>query len=96
MTCGQLSKKSHVLGTRKHPEQAYKVCMGILHLNKKYGRDRLDKACRRAAGFGLFTYKGIKNILEKNLDDYQMDTFQSMPSHANIRGNRYYAAGGSQ
>jgi transposase len=87
---------THVLGTRKHPEQAYKTCMGILHLSKHYGPDRLNKACRRAASYGLFTYKGIKEILEKNLDDYQMDTFQSMPSHTNIRGNKYYAAGGSK
>jgi transposase len=86
---------THILKRRKHPEQAYKACMGILHLTKKYDRQRLDKACRRAVSFELYTYKGIKNILEKNLEDYQMDTFESMPTHANIRGNRYYASGGS-
>lgn len=87
---------THVLDSRKHPEQAFKTCMGILHLSKDYGPIRLDKACRRAASFGLFTYKGIKNILEKNLEDYQMDTFQSIPNHTNIRGNGYYAAGGTK
>lgn len=84
---------THVLKIRKHPEQAYKSCMGILHLNKKYGPVRLDKACARANSFGVYSYKRIKEILEKNLEEYQMDTFQSMPSHDNIRGNKYYAGG---
>ena len=66
---------SHVLESRKHPEQAYKVCMGILSLARQYDRQRLDKACKRAISFELYTYKGIKNILEKKLEDYQLDSF---------------------
>jgi transposase len=83
---------AHILESRKHPEQAYKVCMGILSLARKYDRQRLDKACKRAISFELYTYKGIKNILEKNLEDYQLDSFEPLlPTHANIRGNQYYS-----
>lgn len=87
---------TQVLRRRKHPEQAYKSCMGILHLSRKYGRDRLNKACKRAMSFELYTYKGIKKILDSNLEDYQMDTFESMPTHANVRGNKYYTSGDSK
>jgi len=82
---------THILESRTHPEQAYKVCMGILSLARKYDRQRLDKACKRAISFELYTYKGIRNILEKKMEDYQLDTLQPMPSHANIRGNEYYS-----
>ena len=82
---------SHVLESRKHPEQAYRVCMGILSLARQYDRQRLDKACKRAISFELYTYKGIKNILEKKLEDYQLDSFEPLPSHPNIRGNEYYS-----
>ena len=82
---------THVLESRKHPEQAYKVCMGILSLARKYDRQRLDKACKRAISFDLYTYKGIKNILEKKLEEYQLDRFEPMPLHPNIRGNQYYS-----
>jgi transposase len=82
---------THIMESREHPEQAYKVCMGILSLARKYDRQRLDKACKRAVSFDLYTYKGIKNILEKKLEDYQLESFEPMPSHPNIRGNEYYS-----
>jgi len=82
---------AHILESRKHPEQAYKVCMGILSLARKYDRHRLDKACKRAISFELYTYKGIKNILEKKLEDCQLDSFEPLPAHHNIRGNAYYS-----
>ena len=65
--------------------------MGILSLARKYDRQRLDKACKRAISFDLYTYKGIKNILEKKLEEYQLDRFEPMPLHPNIRGNQYYS-----
>ncbi|MBU1077918.1 MAG: IS21 family transposase [Spirochaetes bacterium] len=40
----------------------------ILRLQKKYGRQRLEAACGRAAFFCNYSYGGIKNILEKELD----------------------------
>ena len=40
----------------------------ILRLQKKYGRQRLEAACGRAAFFCNYSYGGIKSILEKELD----------------------------
>jgi len=65
--------------------------MGILSLARKYDKPRLDKACKRAISFDLYSYQGIRNILEKKLEDHQLDSFESLPSHSNIRGTAYYA-----
>ena len=84
---------SHILKGRQHPEQAYKSCLGILSLTKKFDKERLNKACRKAMEFQHFSYKGIKNILENRLEDYQLDCFESpnvAAAHPNIRGNQYY------
>ena len=84
---------SHILKGRQHPEQAYKSCLGILSLAKKFDKERLNKACRMSIEFQRYSYKGIKNILENRTEDYQLDCFESpngAPSHPNIRGNQYY------
>ena len=79
-----------VLSQRQHPEQAYKVCMGILGLGKKYTPTRLNKACRIAIGFQHYSYKGIKRILENKMDDYKPEQCEPLPEHQNIRGHGYY------
>lgn len=82
----------YVLDNREHPEQAFKVCMGILNLVKSYGASRLNKACHRAGLAGLYTLKGIKNILVHNLEEERQPELDfSLPNHENIRGNKYYA-----
>lgn len=40
----------------------------IIRMEKKYSRIRVDAACKRAVFFGNYSYGGIKNILEKELD----------------------------
>lgn len=81
---------STVLAGKKHPEQAYKTCMGILKLTDKYGDHRLNHACEKAIEFDYISYKGIKYILENKLDNYQEEMFQPLPAHNNIRGQYYY------
>ena len=80
----------HNLKQRRHPEQAYKTCLGILNLAKTFDKERLDKACRRAMAFQHYSYKGIKNILQNGTEEHQLDCFEPLPEHQNIRGNRYY------
>ncbi|MDQ3142835.1 MAG: IS21 family transposase [Bacteroidota bacterium] len=80
-----------VLIHKPHPEQAYKSCQGILSFAKRVGQDRLVKACRRAHGYGLYHYKIIESILQRNLDQYDAEENQThMPTHDNIRGEDYY------
>ncbi|MCP5188091.1 MAG: IS21 family transposase [Pseudomonadales bacterium] len=82
-----------VLGSRKHPQQAYRACLGILRLGKAYGDDRLEAACRRALTLGSCRYKSIESILKHRLDEQPLDEQQELAlpdTHDNIRGPAYY------
>jgi len=72
-------------------EQNYKACFGMLMLQKKYGRDRLEAACSRALQGSRINYTMIKNILEAGLDRQpaRLDD-RPLPSHDNIRGKDHY------
>jgi len=83
---------ARVLSSKDYPEQAYKTCVGIISLAKKYGNSRVNKACARALSYKLYKYKAIKNILEKGLDNIEEEPEISslLPLHSNIRGADYY------
>ncbi len=82
---------SKILENRKYPEQAYRICIGVLSFSRKVGDERLIKACKRALDYKIYNYRTIKTILEKGLDG-QDDEFEQlkMPEHNNIRGKDYY------
>ena len=82
-----------VLEARRHPQQAYRSCLGILRLGKAYGPQRLEAACRRALTLGSHSYKSIESILRLNLDKKPLEDQQEplLPDdHDNIRGPSYY------
>lgn len=81
-----------VLDSRRHPQQAYRSCLGILGLGKRYAPARLEAACGRALPAGIRSYKGVHNILENHLDQVPLDAPPptAFPEHANIRGETYY------
>lgn len=84
---------ANVLESRKHPEQAFKVCLGILNLGKKYGEKRLEKICRKANSFGTYSLKRIENMLKLSLEEERHPQLELTPpvvNHQNIRGSRYY------
>ncbi len=81
-----------VLESRPYPEQAYKACLGILNLVRKYGKERLNEACERALEYRCHTYRSVRNILENNLEKLrdQNSIHRELPIHENIRGNKYF------
>jgi len=82
-----------VIAKRRHPEQAYKVCLGILNLAKSYGPGRLERACSRALEYGIHSYRRVKNILENGLDKEPGSTSDEeykANDHENVRGSSYY------
>ena len=81
-----------LLDSRKHPQQAYRSCLGLLRLAKRYGEDRLEAACRRALPAGIISYKGVKNILDAKLDQVESEepSIVVPDSHENVRGQSYY------
>ena len=82
-----------VLDSRKHPQQAYRACLGILRLGKAYGGKRLDAACQRALALGSCRYKSIESILINRLDEQPLAEQPELAlpnAHTNIRGPEYY------
>jgi len=83
----------NLLSARRHPEQGYRSSLGLLRLESRYGKERLEAACQRALSFGLHSYKGVKNILEAGLDKVAREELVSVSAkaHINIRGTKYYS-----
>jgi transposase len=82
-----------ILAERKHPEHGFRSCLGIIRLDKKYGRDRLEAACARALAVGGRSYGHVNAILQNGLDRAALprDAEPSTPiDHENVRGPDYY------
>jgi hypothetical protein len=80
-----------VMDSKTHPEQSYKACQGILAAERKYGRERLINACKRALAYESYSYQAIKSILENEYDKLPIPEKPSeLPNHENIRGENYY------
>ena len=85
---------SKILNGPFHGDQAIRICVGILSFSKRFGNERLTKACQRAVDFGIYNYRTIKKILVNGLDKEVVDEPNTenvdMPKHDNIRGSDYY------
>ncbi len=82
-----------VLSSRRHPQQSYRTCLGILRLGKSHGEKRLEAACGRALLLGTCRYKSIQSILKHGLDSRPLPEQQELnipEDHDNIRGPSYY------
>lgn len=82
----------NVLASRRHPEQAYRVCMGILSLAKQHGNRRLNAVCAKANEYGTTSLKRIRAMIDlaEEEDLQQRQLFRHLPDHENIRGANYY------
>lgn len=74
------------------PEQTYRACKGLITLDSKYGKTRLEAACKRAMTLPSTTYAIVLNILKNNrdLEDTTQSDEQALPQHENIRGKDAY------
>ena len=81
-----------IMRKRKHPEQGYRTCMGVLRLAKTFGADRLEHACTRAAEINAYSYTSLNSILKNGLDRQRRAPATDGPviTHSNIRGAGYF------
>lgn len=80
-----------ILGTSIYMEQNYKSCYGMLMLEKRYSKERLEAACSRALTGTRINYTMIKNILVAGLDKQPIvQVSLPLPVHDNIRGPQQY------
>jgi transposase len=83
-----------IMAERRHPEQGYRSCLGILRLAKKYGPERLEAACARAVSVRARSYRHVESILKNGLDRVPPATTETTSAtrvvHGNVRGRGYY------
>lgn len=82
-----------LIKSRPHPEQAFRSCMGIMQLGRKYSKERLNAACVRALAVGDISYSRVSFILKKDLDQKPVEETSVQPApvlHVNLRGSDYY------
>jgi transposase len=88
---------SCLLQEKRHVEQSYRRVLALLGNAKKYGRDRLNRACARALLIGSPTRSSVESILKQGLDQLPIETPYngvqdelSLDHHENVRGEDYY------
>lgn len=81
-----------VMRERKHPEQGFRTCLGVIRLAKTFGRDRLEAACERALTINARSYSSLHSILKNGLDRTPRTRATDEPAitHPNIRGAGYF------
>ncbi len=94
-----------IIGSRPHPEQGYRACLGLIRLCQIYGHDRLEAAAERALSVGAYSYRSIEAMLKRGLDRQpflsgarqrralaapEMESGPGMADHENVRGRDYY------
>jgi transposase len=76
-----------LLKARQYPQQAYRSCLGILDLSRRYTRPQIETACQVLLTANLLSYRDLKSELER-LTAQATDTV--LPTHENVRGSTYY------
>ena len=67
-----------------------RAVQGVLRLKQKYGATRLEAACSRANHYGTQSYKVVKSILEKGLDQQTLLAAFDALASTYTEGGRFY------
>jgi hypothetical protein len=78
------------LRSRPFPEQAYRSCLGILSLARKYNHPLLEQACQSVFEAKEFSYKALAQELIYLQKQVPAPVVETLPTHKNIRGAEYY------
>jgi len=81
-----------ILREKRHPEQGFRSCRGIVNLVGRFPRERVEAACERALAIGTRSFSSVKSILDTKLDRKRPDRAAEGPAivHDNIRGPTFY------
>lgn len=77
---------------KPRPELGCRTSLGILRLEKRFGAERLEKACRRAVASRAHSYRSVESILKNKLEEEPLpETDQEPPpTHPDVRGGDYF------
>jgi transposase len=81
-----------ILREKRHPEQGFRSCRGIVNLVGRFPRERVEAACERALAIRSRSFSSVKSILDTKLDRKRPDKAADGPAivHDNIRGPTFY------
>lgn len=79
----------YLLNRFQFPEQSYPTCQGVMGAVRKYGEERVERACRLLHQENMtFTLTAMRNILDNNRDKcMDMSTVSFIPANPNVRGS---------
>ena len=84
---------TRIIESRRHPEQGFRSCLGVMRLAKHFTEQRLEAACQRAISLNACSFKHVKSILENSIDKQPLipacDSVKPIQHH-NLRGKEYY------
>jgi len=81
---------------RGQPHVGLRTCVGLIHLNKKFSLERIERACQRAKAINAMTLKSVKSILQSGTDTRPLPVpdvgvvNSAALRHVNVRGPTYY------
>ena len=81
-----------MLDQREHPQQAFKACLGVLTLGKKYDDEAMQAVCKKAIEINSISQRFIANSLKNKTYkiEEQDPGDMKLPFHENIRGKENY------
>ncbi len=81
-----------LLASRRHPEQGFRTCLGILRLYRGVDPARAEAVSARALEIGALACKSVASLLARKRDrPAAKDGAQTtLFDHANLRGPGYY------
>jgi transposase len=93
-----------LLKRKRHPEQGFRSARGLIRLASDHGNERLVQAVKRATQLGLYSYCGVRTMLEKRMESAPLPAVLGahgkkeaqearqidLLAAENIRGSEYY------
>ena len=82
-----------ILASRRHPQQAFRSCLGLLSLAKRDSPDLLERACQKGLTLSVHSCREIRMLLESPaLRKPSLPDSPNPPPriHDNLRGPDYY------
>jgi transposase len=80
-----------ILVSRRHPEQGFRTCIGVLRRLRGLPRDRVETLAIRALETGMLTYKGIVALITAKPHRAAAKPAEAQAvTHPNVRGPGYF------
>ncbi len=87
-----------IMRSKRHPEQGFRTCMGILNSCKDMDQSVVEATSRKMLSLNVFTASYFHSIIKHKTYKSKQLEIAATPdvNHENVRGERYYVQEGEQ